>query len=141
MENKNVESSIRMMTKKERYTKFRSDVEAVKAELKSASTSGATEEAIGRLAVLMEKSVTDSQLKDIIGWTEDVKGTVKSLRMHDCTRKEMVNLLDNMLTSVDSKIAAENDKETVEKMRKFFLACAEHAEEISKIEDIKKIFG
>lgn len=138
MENNKVK---KIMTQRERYIMFRSEVEAAKEKLKGATTSEATEEAISRLDVLMEESVKDYQLKNILGWTKDVKGAVQALRTHDSTRTELANLLEGMLTSVDSMIAAENDKENAEKARKFFLACAEHAEEICKIEDIKKIFG
>lgn len=106
-----------------------------------ASTTEAVETAINSLAVLMEKSVKDNQLKKIYNWTADINGTVRAVKMHDCTRKEMICLLDKMLENVESLISEEKSHEQVEKLRKLFLACADNAEAIAKIIDINKIVG
>lgn len=140
-EKNNGNCGIRMMTQRERYEYFRKEVNSVKSKLMEASTTEAVETAINSLAVLMEKSVKDNQLKKIYNWTADINGTVRAVKMHDCTRKEMICLLDKMLENVESLISEEKSHEQVEKLRKLFLVCADNAETIAKIIDINKIVG
>lgn len=132
---------IRMMTQKERYERFRSDVMSAKEDLLGATSAEGVKSAIDRLATMMEYSVKDVHLKDIYNWTADINGTIHSIVMRDYTRKQMADLINSMLESVNSLIATEQEKEDAEKLRKFFLACADNAEQIGKLVNISEIFG
>lgn len=137
----NENCEIRMMNQRERYEYFRKEVDSVKNKLMEASTTEAVETAIDSLAVLMEKSKRDSQLKELYNWTADINGTVRVVKMHDCTRNEVVGILNKMLENVDSLISEEKSHEQAEKLRRFFLECADKAEDIAKIIDVNKIVG
>lgn len=79
-----------------------------------------------------------NELMDIIEKTDiqkpyDVIGTINAFRMHDRIRNDVVAALNNLIIGLDSRIKAEIAKENATKLRKFFEACAEHAEEIAQL--------
>ncbi len=133
--------NIREMTRKECYEYFRDEAESVKKELMEADTAEAVETAVDEISELMEKTAKVIQLEAVGNWTSVIRKNVNAVKKHDCTRTELVSLLEEMLEHVESLISEEMSRERIDKLRAFFLECAENAEAIAELVDLNKIVG
>ena len=132
---------IRAMTLKERYQHFREEVNASIEEIRAAETVGGIIKSTCKLETLMNHALQDSQLREVHSYVKDILGTIRSIKMRDCTRKDLIKLLEVTMESCDEAIALENHNEHVNRVRWFFQQCAEHAEDLSDFIDFSKLFG
>ncbi len=137
-----------MLTRKERYTCLIEDVSSAKEKLQSADTAETISSAITELNNLLENLGKDRQIKEdtrVHAWIADAAGVARAVKMHDAVRSSLYELLDSLLEAakeiVEQESEKEKEKERVQKLRNLFSALAEHAEEVAKIIDTKKIFA
>lgn len=118
------------ITIKERLEILLSSVTDIKEFIMTANTSEAVQNQVNKLA----KCLLDAQenkipyVSSII--EEETLPAVHQLQMHDITRNELAPILDKLIELIKKRIAHEEKNEKVEKLRSFFLACAENAEKL-----------
>lgn len=132
---------VRAMTRKERYQHFRKGLSASIEEIRTAENMGGLIKSINLLENKLEHAKNDTQLHDVRGYVEDILGTIRSIKMRDCTRNDLVKLLEATVDCCDEILAGETHNEHVDRARSFFLQCAEHAEDLSDLIDFSKLFG
>lgn len=98
-------------------------------------------EAVDKLEKLVIEALKNSQLKEISGALRDTKGTLYSLKMRDCTRSDMLKMLQLLEDRVNELILEEEKKDNIEKLRRLFKASAENAEKIAEVLNISQIFA
>lgn len=133
--------NIREMTRKECCEYFCEEVTAVKTRLRVAETAEEVDTAVKNISELMENTAKVIQLEAVGNWTSVIKKNANAVRKHDCTRTELISLLNEMLEYVESLISEEMSRERTDKLRAFFLECAENAEDIAEIVNLNKIVG
>ncbi len=133
--------NIRETTRIECYEYFCEEVTAVKTRLRVAETAEEVDTAVKKISELMENTAKVIQLEAVGNWTSVIRKNVNAVKKHDCTRTELVSLLEEMLKHVESLISEEMSRERIDKLRAFFLECAENAEAIAELVDLNKIVG
>ena len=141
MENNCKCECVRALTRKERYVSFQNELKANINAICTAETVSNIIKSIHQLEDQMEYAREDIQLKEVCGYVEDILGTIRAVKMRDCTRKALLQLLGATVERCDELIAKETYHEHVDRVRWFFLQCAERAEELSDIIDFSKLFG
>lgn len=132
---------VRAMTRKERYQHFLKDLSASMEEIRNAESMGDVIKGINQLETLFEHAKNDAQLHEVRGYVEDVMGTIRAIKMRDCTRNDLEKLLEATVDRCDEILAEETHNEHVGRVRWFFQQCAEHAEDLSDVIDFSEMFG
>ena len=134
-------SGIRIMTRKERYEYLVREVGTVQHELRTANTEETINKALEKLSKLADGMCRDIQLADVNDWFTDIQGTICAVKLHDCTRSTLDELLNLFLEGVRKIITEENKKENEKKLKLLFEMMAENADKIAEMIDTTKIFG
>ena len=132
--------NLKIMSRKEHYEYLSKEVSKAQQELWKANTEKSVNEALDKLAELMNKLSHDSQVAEVNGYIADISSTIQYVKLHDITRSVMMDMLQRLLDRVQEIIAEEKKRENAGKLRKLFLELAEHSEQIAEIIDINKIF-
>ena len=136
-----VQDNVTAFSRKERYELFMSELNKLSKGVRTANTMGEVISAINSLSGFMEDELKDLQLREIHGFIRDVLGTVQTLRMRDCTRSDLVEVLERLRDRVEEILAEETEKERVETLRRFFLWASENTEAFAKIPGISQFFS
>ena len=132
---------LKIMSRRERYEYLIKQLSEVKQELRTANEEKTVNNALNKLADLMDKLMKDSQLADVEGWTADISGTIRGVKLHDITRSVLDDMLQKLLERAEEIIAEEKKKENAGKLKALFMQLENHSDEIAKIIEINKIFG
>lgn len=112
--------------------------------LKNAIHDAPNEETLNTLLTDLSNLLTsldkDEHLANVQHFLADLIGTVESVKMHDYTRANLEQMLDEFVNSMSEEIAHAEENKNVEKLRALFENLANHAEEISKFINIEEIY-
>ena len=142
MEEKNIEVrkvSYLDMTKKERLEYLVESISQATKEFQSAQTEETTNKALEKLAVEINFFSAQPCFDEIK--FDDLAGTIRSTQLHNVTRSNLCEFIQNFLKNIRGLIAEEErKKEQAKTLKSLLLQLAEHAEELVGFIDITKIF-
>lgn len=142
MEEKNIEVkkvSYLDMTKKERLEYLVENISQATKEFQSAQTEETTNKALEKLAVEINFFSAQPCFDEIK--FDDLAGTIRSTQLHNVTRSNLCEFIQNFLKNIRGLIAEEErKKEQAKTLKSLLLQLAEHAEELVEFIDITKIF-
>ena len=78
---------------------------------------------------------------EVKGLLKDIQGMVRSVLLHDATRSQLDELLEQLITKVRELIHEETKKENSRKLRALLIELAEHTDEIAGTIDMSRFFG
>lgn len=130
-----------IITRKEAYERLYHEVNDIKEQIQSAGQQETVNQALEAMEALLEAKRNDSRFEEVSNLVVEIIATISAVKLHDSTRKILIELLDIFLKQISSILEAERKKENVCMLRRLFQAMSEHAEEIANIIDINNIFG
>ena len=130
-------TKIRLGTPKEDFEFLLERVLNVRHELMSAKTEDSAKHALHALDELASW-IGKAEVKGLL---KDIQGMVRSVLLHDATRSQLDELLEQLITKVRELIHEETKKENSRKLRALLIELAEHTDEIAGTIDMSRFFG
>lgn len=119
---------LRLMTVKEILQHIRKDAQQAHDTLKSTSSQNDIHIVLGRIHGYQVDSRVSDHIKAFI---DDLRGSACAVSLHDFTRTQMCDMLQQLIAMINVEISKEEHNERVQRMHKFFTVLAEHAEEVT----------
>mgnify|MGYP004511187557 CR=1 FL=1 len=126
-------------TRKERFVNLNCELQQSKVALDKAKTPEEVNQALDKLSVLAEYMAADSSFK---GDFYDFRGTIKAVRLHKATLKDLSFWFDTLCKRTNELIDEETKKEKIatEQLRALLTEALTHVDELAAVLDISKIF-
>ena len=119
---------LRVMTMKEVLQKIQKDAQQAHNILKSTDSQDDIHIVLNRIHGYQVDCRVSARIKAFI---DDLRGSACAVSLHDFTRTQMCEMLQQLITMLEDELAQEEHNERVQRMRKFFTVLAEHAEEVT----------
>lgn len=130
-------------TRKESFVNLNCELQQSKIALDKAKTPEEVNQALDKLSVLAEYMAANSYIVSAFeGDFYDFRGTIKAVRLHKATLKDLSFWFDTLCKHTNELIDEETKKEKIatEQLRALLTEALTHVDELAAVLDISKIF-